>query len=102
MINWAFGMFWDSVKELMVGTMMSWWPFTTKGRLFDGLEFRKTFATRLTPLGDSHPLCCHCLRRCGRVHVILSHMPSRPEGPCGGLARSGGAEEQIKKRLDRD
>src|ERR1700736_6421970 len=30
MINWAFGMFWDSVKELMVGTMMSWWPFTTR------------------------------------------------------------------------
>src|ERR1700737_4486602 len=26
MINWAVGMFWDSVKELMVGTMMSWWP----------------------------------------------------------------------------
>src|ERR1700688_328907 len=73
-----------------------------KGRLFDGLEFRKTFATRLTPLGDSRPLCCHCLRRCGRVHVILSHVPSRPEGPCGGLARSGRAEEQIKKRLDRD
>src|SRR6202049_1739377 len=73
-----------------------------KGRLFDGLEFRKRFATRLTPLGDSHPLCCHCLRRCGRVHIILSHMPSRPEGPCGGLARSGRAEEQIKKRLDRD
>src|ERR1700722_7228694 len=29
-------------------------------------------------------------------------MPSRPEGPCGRLARFGRAEEQIKKRLDRD
>src|SRR5712664_4867362 len=29
-------------------------------------------------------------------------MPSRPEGPCGRLARFRRAEEQIKKRLDRD
>src|ERR1700736_6173767 len=29
-------------------------------------------------------------------------MPSRPEGPCGCLARFGRAEEQIKKRLDWD
>src|SRR5882757_11304975 len=29
-------------------------------------------------------------------------MPSRPEGPCGRLARFGRAEEQIKKRLDRE
>src|SRR6202795_1847350 len=73
-----------------------------KGRLFDGLEFRKTFAARLTPLDDSRPLRHHCLRRRGRVDVFLSHMPSRPEGPCGCLARFGRPEEQIKKRLDRD
>src|SRR6202140_46614 len=73
-----------------------------KGRLFDGLEFRKTFAARLTPLDDSRPLRHHCLRRRGRVDVFLSHMPSRPEGSCGRLARFGRAEEQIKKRLDRD
>src|ERR1700730_7591258 len=29
-------------------------------------------------------------------------MPSRPEGPCGRRARFRRAEEQIKKRLDRD
>src|SRR6202163_558384 len=29
-------------------------------------------------------------------------MPSRPEGPCGRLARFRRAKEQIKKRLDRD
>src|SRR6202140_1947089 len=73
-----------------------------KGRLFDGLEFRTTFATRLTPLGDRRPLRRHCLRRRGWVDVFLSRMPSRPEGPCGRLARFGRPEEQIKKRLDRD
>src|SRR6202011_5032379 len=73
-----------------------------KGRLFDCLEFRKTFATRLTPLGDSRPLRRHCLRRRGRVDVFLSHMPSRPEGLCSRLARFRRAKEQVKKRLDRD
>src|SRR5258708_37554907 len=98
MINWASGMF-EGVDGRDHDVVVA---VHDKGRLFDGLDFGKTFATRLTPLGESRPLRRHCLRRCGRVDVFLSHMPSRPEGPCSRLARFRRAKEQVKKRLDRD
>src|SRR6476619_1530663 len=65
-----------------------------KGRLFDGLEFGKTFATRLTPLGESRPLRRHCLRRWGRVDVFLSHMPSAQKALAAALLVSDGRKNR--------
>src|SRR5258707_5056166 len=98
MISWALGMVCDKMYELIVGTMMSLWPFTTSVGC-DGCQFCKAFARRLTPFADCRPLRRHCLGRSGHVKVIFPLMPSRPELPSRLLAGRRRAKEQIQKSL---
>jgi hypothetical protein len=60
MINCALEMCYESVNELQVGIMMSLFPFPTSVAA-DGLHFRKSFSSHLSPFGQRRLLGLHRL-----------------------------------------
>src|SRR5947209_19799682 len=97
MISVAFGMCCWRMKELMLGTMMSSWPFTTRTGCL--IFFNWVIAVRFgnhAPAGDSICLRPHSRHR--RWDILVSTtVTTFPENPSGSLTRLARREEEMEK-----
>ena len=85
MISWALGMCYDSEKELIVGTITSLLPFTTKvGRVMDLSSANRSPRTCRQSVMAAD--CADIVWRTRTVDIVFSTMTSFPEGPASGLA----------------
>ena len=69
-------------------------------RLADGLQFRKSFSSHLSPFGQRRLLGLHRVWGAGRVDIVLAKMTSFPESPASSLPALRVGEKQIQEGFE--